>query len=119
MVKADERKAAYLEKLRSPLWQKKKTEIQQRDNFTCQKCGNTTKNLQVHHRHYIFGRDPWDYPDQLLILLCEDCHKAEEGAKTVLKDLLPSLHYWGYFDTEIVDVVNKLIESKIPSKNNG
>ena len=50
----------YSELLRDPRWQKRKTEIMQRDNFTCQKCGCKTKTLNVHHLHYLPNRNPWN-----------------------------------------------------------
>jgi hypothetical protein len=69
--------------------------------------------VHVHHRHYITGRDPWDYPDNLLVLLCVKCHKEEEDAAEVIKEMAPALHNYGYFNTEIVAEINKLIESKM------
>jgi 5-methylcytosine-specific restriction endonuclease McrA len=31
--------------------------------------------LNVHHKYYIQGHKPWDYKDDALVTLCEDCHK--------------------------------------------
>mgnify|MGYP000949982809 CR=1 len=70
-------KSNYSEKLKDPRWQKRRLEIMNRDDFTCRKCGDKTKTLNVHHLSYIKGRDPWDYRDDILVTLCEDCHKAE------------------------------------------
>lgn len=67
----------YSEKLRNPLWQKKRLFILERDNWKCQCCDCTDKNLQVHHVVYS-KRDPWDYPDYLYQTLCEDCHKQRQ-----------------------------------------
>lgn len=72
-----QKKESYAELLRSPMWQKKRLEIMERDNFTCQHCGCTHKVLQVHHREYIKGRKPWKYEDDNLVTLCEDCHEKE------------------------------------------
>lgn len=105
-------RSRYAEKLLDNRWQQRKTSIQIRDQFTCQKCGNKTDTMSVHHRHYIQGRDPWDYPDELLILLCEKCHKEEESCKDISTQMVETLHYYGFFNTEIRDYVNKLIESK-------
>lgn len=58
----------YSEKLRDPRWQKKRLYILDRDNFSCQYCGETEKTIHVHH----MGVD-----DSALISLCEDCHKVE------------------------------------------
>jgi hypothetical protein len=64
----------YSEKLKDPRWQKKRLEILQRDNFKCKLCGDEKTSLQVHHKEYINGNDPWNYPDISLITLCEHCH---------------------------------------------
>lgn len=70
----------YAEKLKDPRWQKKRLEIMQRDNFTCQMigCHETEKTLHIHHLDYLNCKDsdgPWDYPDNYLITVCEDCHQ--------------------------------------------
>jgi 5-methylcytosine-specific restriction endonuclease McrA len=69
----------YSDMLKDPIWQRRRTDILNRDNFTCQKCGNDKDTLHVHHRHYINGRKPWDYPDTLLVTLYYKCHKEEEN----------------------------------------
>ncbi len=66
---------AYIELLRDPRWQKKRLEIMQMDRWSCRRCHSKTDTLNVHHLMYIKGHDPWDYPDDLLITYCEDCHK--------------------------------------------
>jgi hypothetical protein len=30
--------------------------------------------LHVHHRYYLRGKKPWEYDDDALTTLCEDCH---------------------------------------------
>jgi hypothetical protein len=106
---------SYGELLKDPRWQKKRLYIMGRDEFSCKKCGDSKSTLSVHHRHYLPARLPWDYPDELLVTLCDPCHKEEEDCREVLKDLIPSLHYWGYFNTDIRDEVNRLINVKIQS----
>lgn len=69
----------YAEKLRDPRWQKKRLEIMGRDKFTCQKCSDATKTLNVHHRYYSKGAMPWEYPDNALVTLCEPCHRIIEA----------------------------------------
>jgi len=64
----------YAEKLKDPRWQRRRLEIMQRDDYMCCNCGATEKTLNVDHKIYIKGRDPWDYPDEDLQTLCEDCH---------------------------------------------
>lgn len=61
-------------------WRNKREEILQKDNRTCRVC-KSVEELQVHHRQYHYLKAekkfkvPWDYPDQLLITLCEKCHQ--------------------------------------------
>lgn len=75
---------SYAEKLRDPRWQKMRLEIMQRDEFTCLACKSKTETLNVHHRYYEQGHDPWDYPDDALATLCETCHKETEAQRLVL-----------------------------------
>lgn len=81
-------KQTYSEKLRDPRWQKMRLEVMQRDEWKCKRCGDKTKTLNVHHRWYEFGNEPWDYPLECLVTLCEDCHQDEselrEGAEKQL-----------------------------------
>lgn len=84
----------YSEKLRNPLWQRKRLEIFQRDNFKCVSCGSGDKSIQVHHLVYR-KIDPWAYPDYLYQTLCEDCHatrgeltdKIVDAVRISLKDI--------------------------------
>lgn len=77
-------KTSYYDKLRDPRWQKKRLEIMERDGFKCLFCTASKDTLNVHHRWYETGRDPWDYDDDVFQTLCEVCHKRTE-------DLLKSI----------------------------
>lgn len=68
---------SYEKKLKLPQWQRRRLEIMKRDEFKCVECGTDEKELQVHHEKYIKGNEPWEYPDELLVTLCRDCHKAK------------------------------------------
>jgi hypothetical protein len=94
--------ATYSEKLKDPRWQKKRLEILQRDNWTCQLCGATTITLHIHHRKYIKGKEPWEYPDHLLVTLCEICHDGEgESALQNQKVLIDQLLEAGVYNSEM------------------
>lgn len=69
----------YSDKLKDPRWQRRKSEVQHKANFTCEDCGSTTKTLHVHHCFYVTGRDPWEYDDDLLMLLCDECHPRRQN----------------------------------------
>ena len=77
--------ATYAEKLKDPRWQKKRLEIFERDRFRCVVCFSAHKTLHVHHGYYRGGADPWDYEDETLSTLCEDCHQ-------MAGELLESIH---------------------------
>ena len=66
-------KLNYGEKLKNPKWRNKRHKIFKRGNYACQECSSRL-NLQVHHIKYIWGKEPWNYPDEDLITLCEICH---------------------------------------------
>lgn len=93
---------SYSAKLKDPRWQRKRLEVMERDKFTCQICGDTETSLQVHHIKYQKGKEPWDYPNDLLVTLCKHCHvEVEEINKTYRRDKFDSIkiHKNQYNDT--------------------
>jgi hypothetical protein len=79
LVKDETTHGSYKALLFDERWKKRRLEIIERDNGACRMCGDGNK-LQVHHRQYHFiqsikqFKQPWDYPSNLLITLCESCH---------------------------------------------
>ena len=47
----------------------------QRDNFTCQACGDTENELHVHHLIYEKGKKPFEANNDNLITYCKICHE--------------------------------------------
>jgi Zn finger protein HypA/HybF involved in hydrogenase expression len=78
-------KNRYYEMLKHPKWQKKRLEILQRANFECEDCGTNEVMLHVHHAYYEKGLAPWEYPDESLHCLCENCHKKAQDLNTLLQ----------------------------------
>lgn len=65
--------------LKTDEWYNKRKEILERDGNKCKWCGSTN-NLQIHHRYYEKYPNgekvkPWDYQNEALITLCDECHK--------------------------------------------
>ena len=82
----------YQEKLKDPRWQKKRLAIMERDEWTCQECRNNKSQLHVHHKFYIKGNDPWDYPDEALTTLCGESHEIESNNRKACEyELIHSL----------------------------
>lgn len=78
----------YWQKLRDPRWQKMRLEIMQRDEFACQICFATERTLNVHHNYYESGKEPWEYPTEALVTLCEECHTEETEQRRGEEQLL-------------------------------
>lgn len=95
------KKSTYTEKLLDPRWQRKRLEILGRDNFICQGCCDTENTLHVHHRYYIAGREPWDYPPEILVTLCKDCHQHETEMEGDEQDLIKILKCKGFLIGDI------------------
>jgi hypothetical protein len=77
-------KPTYVEQLKHPNWQRKRLEILEREEFMCEECENADLTLHVHHGYYEKGLSPWEYPDESLHVLCEDCHKKAQRQLTLL-----------------------------------
>lgn len=73
---------------RHPLWQKRRLERFDAEGFKCINCGGTEKQLHIHHTYYEKDKKPWEYPDEALRVLCEDCHEEAESRKKDLKEVL-------------------------------
>lgn len=106
----------YGEKLKSPKWQKKRLEILERDKFTCTMCGSKEKQLHVHHKVYIFDKDPWDYEDQFYITFCEDCHFQEECNKSFIKNIIKYNVYKGVTYTELRPLFENVLSKYVKEK---
>lgn len=92
----------YSEKLKDPRWQKKRLEIFQRDNFKCSCCSLDKTQLQVHHVEYLPSFTPWEYPNDMLITLCETCHTKEQHRFRHENLLLRSLKMKGFLADDIL-----------------
>lgn len=96
--------STYAQKLRLPNWQKKRLEIMQRDNWRCVFCLDNNSQLQVHHKEYIRGHEPWEYDNDNFLTLCEACHNLWHftGEPSDLKKHLIERHGSGTITTDAV-----------------
>lgn len=65
----------FWEAYKDPRWQKKRLEVMEAAGYRCVQCGDASKTLNVHHRYYVKGAEPWEYDDRALACLCEPCHE--------------------------------------------
>lgn len=102
----------YPQQLADPRWQRKKTEILIRDNFTCKCCGDTTTQLEVHHVEYFDGIRAWEYPNDMLLTTCHDCHQKELTRYKHELYLLQALRTSGFYAIEILAIAQMLYSFK-------
>jgi hypothetical protein len=83
----------YAEKLRDPRWQRLRLEVMQRAKFACEKCSADDRTLNVHHKIYRKGADPWQYETSELECLCEDCHEEKHELIAALNEAVALLDH--------------------------
>ena len=66
----------YDEQLQDPRWIKLRDYVKKEDRHECRYCGRK-EDLQVHHMKYIDGKMAWEYPTELLLTLCRECHEKQ------------------------------------------
>lgn len=109
------KKSQYSEKLKDPRWQKKRLEIFERDDFCCQSCFDSESPLSVHHRYYEKSLDPWEYPMEALVTLCEECHQLEfESQYEINKKLIRAIRAAGFLSPDIEHIIKGLELFKLP-----
>lgn len=101
----------FWEKYKDPRWQKRRLEIMSLYSFRCAHCDAGDKTLNVHHKIYRKGRDPWDYDDHELQCLCEDCHEESHKLHKSLKECI------AYLDDSSVDVVLGYVRAHMASEH--
>lgn len=103
----------YSQLLKDPRWQKKRLDILNRDEFTCQMCGSTESTLHIHHITYHSG-NPWEISDDLLITLCADCHEHEtEAVKHEIYELIKTLKGSGMISIDFMSLSDIFKEVKL------
>jgi len=85
-------KKSYSDKLKDPRWQKKRLEILERDHWACVVCGDKEETLHIHHIAYLYGKEPWDIPNGLLITMCECCHMDDDIPGEIVKEIADILN---------------------------
>lgn len=76
-------------------WKEFRNSVIEFDGRKCSVCNRTDKEvkLQVHHKYYVIGRLPWEYPTKDCETLCMGCHAREHG-------ILQPNYGWEYMGDE-------------------
>ncbi len=83
----------YSDALKDPRWQKRRLQILERDGWACQRCLAEHLTLHVHHRVYARGAQPWEYPDEDLVTLCEGCHERVTNSLSQIQEIVGRLSF--------------------------
>ena len=103
MIPTTEQQSKYSKKLRDPRWQKLRLQVLERDGWACILCEDTENTLAVHHKFYRKGVEPWDYPLDTFVTLCETCHTEQyEFRPRVEQSLLQALKEKGFMVEDLV-----------------
>lgn len=87
----------YFEKLKDPRWQKKRLEIMERADFSCESCPNLANaTLHIHHGYYEIDLDPWEYENETLWCLCEGCHTEAKTETNRMRKELAKINFCYY-----------------------
>jgi hypothetical protein len=81
----------YRQKLLDPRWQKKRLQVLEKSKWQCEICFDDEKTLHVHHKMYFTGRDPWEYDDDQLAVLCESCHELHHSKNDLMLEVVSRL----------------------------
>ena len=86
---------SYSDKLKENAWIRKREEVFKKYGKECCECFSS-ENLQVHHRYYRKGRDPWQYPIDAYAVLCKNCHEDIEDIKMDCEEIegLDGTYLW-------------------------
>lgn len=103
----------YADKLKDPRWQKKRLEVFQRDGFSCVCCCDDSSTLHVHHKVYLHGKEPWEYPIHFLVTLCEQCHEHETLYMRDACDALVESMKRNFFAKDIADMAEQIKDMKL------
>ena len=61
----------------------------------CENCGDAEATLHIHHAYYEKGLAPWEYSDDSLHCLCEECHKQAQDKNALLQKQIGKLGFGG------------------------
>lgn len=110
-------------------WYELSKRIKARDKNTCQMCGRHDKPVSVHHLVYHEERKVWEYNDDELICICDDCHKLLTDASAEMyedyKRVKQQFREFGFSDFVFSGVICQLecllssvaLDGEIPSEN--
>ena len=81
--------------------------------FHCEICMTSESTLNVHHKQYFKGREPWEYDNNQLVCVCKDCHESAHRYMENFKYCLSVIPMDGpYSIGEIFNIFSALVGVK-------
>jgi len=106
-------KLTYNQQLKHPKWQKKRLEILDDRNYTCQICEDTEKTLHVHHGVYEKDKLLWEYHRDTLWCLCDSCHKETHIHIYNIKQTIARINPYNFDEVSKVLMVIYNVENSV------
>jgi hypothetical protein len=86
----------------------------ERDRWECRRCGDKKSPLHVHHKYYLKDNEPWEYPLEAFLTLCERCHTDEyEERGAAERMLLHALRRLGFLADDIRFLAEAFLELEL------
>jgi len=100
---------SYYEQLNHPLWQYKRTEILERDNYTCVVCNSSLHKIDVHHLCYFPDLLIWEYDNELMVTVCKKHHHELTYDLPKISGLIALHCLKSNIDlTKVIDILSKI-----------
>lgn len=81
----------WAELCRDERWKAVARQVRQRAGYRCEECGAEGVRLDAHHTYYVYGRAPWEYPEESLRCWCDGCHKLHHVIAAALRRAVGAL----------------------------
>jgi hypothetical protein len=96
-------------------WQLLQMKICQRDNWACVNCGQSDCYLHIHFKNVESGKKPWEYPEDALVSLCEDCLAEERKLLGTALNSLSEAARSKFLASQIHDIACSMSLMKLPA----
>lgn len=88
----------YSEKLKDPRWQQFRMRVFASKGFACATCGDQDKPANdrnhIHHKRYIYGKEPWEYDFDDVEVLCPECHEEIHECENKWRSMIRHMPSW-------------------------
>jgi len=95
-------------------WELLQLKICERDDWTCVNCGQSDCYLYIHFKIFEPNKKPWEYPEDSLVSLCEDCFAEERKLLGIALNCLSEAARSKFLAVQIDSIASSLFSMKLP-----